>query len=468
MRRGLGLSVLNTGVSRLGTLLAGIVVARLLAPEDYGVFAVALVVLNALLSINELGVSLAIVRWPTDPRRIVPTVLTMALAGSLGLYMVILVTAPALADLLGSPQATTLVRVLALSAIVDGLTSVPGALLNRAFLQGRRLAADVAGLVVSSGLTVGLAVAGAGAWSLVAGYLAGNVATAVLMWLLASVRARFGYDAGIARELLGFGLPLAGSSLLAFGVLNVDYVVVGSILGPVALGFYLLAFNLSSWPVNMFSTAVRRVALAGFARIGDDRAALQDGFARALALLLGITLPVCALLAVLAGPVVRVVYGSQWAHAADALRWLAVLAASRVAFELAYDVLVARARSRAVFIAQGLWLATLAPALVVGAHVDGIRGVAVGHALVAVAVVTPVFVAALARAGVTSRAALRYTARPALATAGLVAVTATLRPLMPGDLLGLVVPALAGGLLAALVLLPLLKLARPRPATPQG
>ena len=74
--------LLNTVVSRLGTLGIGIVLARMLGPESFGTFAVAMVALMAVLSFNELGVSLAIVRWPEDPAKIVPTVNTISVAGA--------------------------------------------------------------------------------------------------------------------------------------------------------------------------------------------------------------------------------------------------------------------------------------------------------------------------------------------------------------------------------------------------
>ena len=78
----LGWSLLNTGVAKLGTLGIGIVLARVLGPDSYGTFAVAMVALLAVLTFNELGVSLAIVRWPGDPARIAPTVTTISVLGS--------------------------------------------------------------------------------------------------------------------------------------------------------------------------------------------------------------------------------------------------------------------------------------------------------------------------------------------------------------------------------------------------
>jgi O-antigen/teichoic acid export membrane protein len=418
VKAGLGWSLLNTLVGRIGTMLVGIILARLLTPEDYGVFAVALVALNGLLSMNELGVSLAIVRWPGDLDKIAPTVTTLALAGSAGLYGICFVAAPWLSSAMGAPAAAPVLRLLCASVIIDGLTSVPAAMLARTFRQGRRLAGDFASFGISTAVTVLLAVNGTGAWSLAWGRLAGNAVSAILFFALSPARWRPGFDRSEARRLLAFGLPLAGSSLLVFTMLNVDYVVVGSTLGPVALGFYLLAFNLSSWPVNVFSAAVRRVSLAGFSRLTGDMDRLRSSFGRSLSLLMAVTVPVCALLGVLAVPVVHLVYGERWASAAEALRFLAILAVARVAAELAYDLLVALGRSRATLWLQGLWTLALIPVLEVGARLDGIRGVAAGHALVAMLLVLPAFALTLRRAGFS----------PAELAAGL------LRPLAGGTL----------------------------------
>ena len=106
-RRALWWSVANNIVGRVGTTLMGIVLARLLVPEDYGVYAVALVALNGLLSMNELGVSLAIVRRPGDVSRIAPTVKTLALGSSIVLWVLMFAAAPYVARRSTRPRPPT-------------------------------------------------------------------------------------------------------------------------------------------------------------------------------------------------------------------------------------------------------------------------------------------------------------------------------------------------------------------------
>ncbi|MFE3779771.1 oligosaccharide flippase family protein [Amycolatopsis sp. NPDC059090] len=452
VRKALGLSLLNTVVGRLGTFLTGIVLARLLAPEDFGMYAVALVALTAMLSLNELGVSIAIVRWPGDLRRIVPTVTTISVFFSALLYVACCVTAPVFSAALGAPEATGVVRLLCVTVIIDGITAAAVQFANREFRQGSRLVVDTINLVLTTAVTVGMAVTGHGAWSLAVGQLTGNVLSGVMLCYLVRMWPRFGFDRSLAKELLVFGLPLAGGSLLVFAMLNVHYVVTGRMLGAIALGFFLQAFNLSSWPVNMFSMVVRRVSLPAFAALQGDREAREAAFARFSSLLAVFTLPVCVLLGLLALPLVSSLYSSKWSASAAALQWLAVLAAVRVACELAYDYLVALGRSRTTMWLQGGWLAALAITLPIGASLDGIQGVAIAHAAVALFVALPAFGIAVARTGIHLASLLRPLIRPALGSLAMVAVLFLLRVFLPSaPAPGLLV---LGGILSAVVYVP--------------
>ncbi|MFD9476802.1 MULTISPECIES: oligosaccharide flippase family protein [Streptomyces] len=448
-------SLINTVVMRLGNFATGIVLARFfLGPEAWGVYGIAQTVLLVLLSANELGVSLAIVRWEGDPRRFAPTVLTLSAASSCLLYAVLFAVAPAVAGVLGSPEASGVLRVMCLCVVLDGLSQVPAGFLTREFAQGRRMAVDGLNFVLSTAVTLLLAVEGWGAMSFAWGSVVGNVAALIGCCLAAPGTLKFGWDREQARALLKFGLPLAGASMLALGVVNVDTMVVGSALDPLALGFYVLAFNISGWPVRIISEAARRVSFAGFSRLADTPQALAAGFARALGVVMAGTVPICVLLAALAAPVVELIYGERWLPAARALPWLMALGLVRIGCELAYDCLVAIGRRRSLIGVQGLWLIILIPALVVGARTGGIVGVAQGHVLVAGAVVVPVFLLALHRGGIRMGTVARACAWPLLGGAVMAAVLLVLERYLGDSVLALLATGAAGTLCYVLCVLP--------------
>ncbi|WP_020668521.1 lipopolysaccharide biosynthesis protein [Amycolatopsis nigrescens] len=455
IRRALSFSALNTVLSKVGTFATGIVLARLLSPADFGVYAVAFVALIALLSLNELGVSLAVVRWPGDPARILPTVTTISMISSGLLYAACYFGAPAFTKALGAADATGVVRLLCVAVLVDGLTAPIAQLVNREFRQGIRLLVDLANLLVTTGVTVSLAATGHGAWSLAGGQLAGNVTASIVLFTLVRRWPRPGFDPACARELLRFGLPLAGSSLLLVAMLNIDYVITGRMLGAVALGFYLQAFNLASWPVNMFSLVVRRVSLAAFARVQEDEAERESVLARMATLLAVPTLPVCALLGLLALPVVTTLYGTKWSESASVLQFLVILGVVRVAGELGYDFLVALGRSRTTLWLQGGWLVSLGIALPVGALLGGIQGVAIAHAAVAVLLVLPAFVFAVCRTGVRARVLAAAVKLPVLGCLLMAAVVFGVRMLTPAGFGQLVLGGTLGLATYAVVVWPL-------------
>ena len=411
VRRGLRWSFIGLSVSRLGTLVSGIVLARLLAPTDYGVFAVALVALLLIANLNDLGLEQSLVRWPGDITGVAPTAKTVILLSSLVQFGLLFLIAPYFASALGAPQATGVVRLLAFGVVINGAFAVPSALLTRAFRQDLRTVADFGGFLVTTAVTIVLAVLGLGAWSLAIGRVVGNAVNGVLHAAFARPRYRFGFDAAVARPLLRQGLPIAGLSLIAVAALNVDNVVVGRYLGPDQLGLYALAFNVSSWPVGVFAVAVWRVSVPAFAQLQEDMPRLRSAFAQSFGLLMTATLPVCFLLAALAGPLVSTVYGRKWAAAAAVLSVLAALGGLRVGLQLMTDLLVAVGRSRLAFGLQLVWLAALVPALCIGVR-HGLVGLAAAHVLVAVSVVLPLHLAALRSAGLPPAAALRRAAMP--------------------------------------------------------
>jgi O-antigen/teichoic acid export membrane protein len=426
--------------------------ARLLGPHAFGTYAVAYVALVAVLNFNELGVSLAIVRWPGDPAEIVPTVTAISLAVSAFIYVVCFFAAPAYASAMGVPAATTVVRVLSLAILSDGFTNTPAALLQRNFRQGQRTVADQVNVWLSTAVTVALAWSGYGAMSLAIGRLVGCVAGAILLLAFAPESIRVGFDPAKARALLRFGLPLAGAGLLTFAVGSVDQIIVGHMLGPIDLGFYVLALNLAGWPIAMFSQPVRVVGPAVFARLQHDAAAMRTTFVSAAALLCAVAVPVCLLIAGAATPLVSFVYGVRWVPAARPLLWLALLGGVQVFFLLAYDLFVVLARSRFLLVTQLGWLVALVVALAVGAHLDGIYGASLAEFGVAAFFVLPRYLIELSRAGIGLSAIIRHVWLP-LAGASVAGVTALVTAeVAPNDFTALVVSGLATVVITGLLI----------------
>jgi PST family polysaccharide transporter len=415
-------TALDVAVNRGSGFVIGVVVARLLEPHDFGIYAVALVVHAIVINISELGVSTALVREEASAAdETGPTIVTIAVVTSFVLGALMAASASTLARLLGAPAATSTIQVMAITLPLAGLSAVPAALLRRDFRMDRLFVADTANSVASGAVVIVLALAGWGPLALAWAFVAGQLLTTVILLLQPVTRYRPGWSRKQARRLLRFGLPLAGANVLAFAIQNVDYVIVGRLMGSVDLGLYVLAFNVSGWPQNVFSSVVRSVSVPAFSRLRERGSDMPRDFGIALRTVARVTLPVCLILGALAHPLIRTVYGSKWDLAYAPLIGLAVMAAARAMIELFSDFLVSLGRTRAVMLFPLVWLPTLTVALLVLVRRDGIAGAGIAQAAVSWLVIVPVVAYLVSRSGVRQRIVMRALLPPlgwAVLTAG--------------------------------------------------
>ncbi len=448
IRRGLAWSALNNLVLRVASLAVGVALARLLSPEEFGVYAVALTVQAVVIALADLGMSADLIRVD-DPRRRAPTVATLGLVTGGTLAAMMATASPWLSAALGSPESSGAIALLSITIVLAGAGVVPYAMLQRRFEQKRLFMIAIVDFTVSTTVTIGLVVAGWGVISLAVGRVLAQLVTLVLQYVLARERPMFGLDMTQARSVLAFGLPVAGANLLSWALLGADKIVISREIGPVDLGYYVLAFNISTWPMTAIGQVVRSVALAGFARIRGGKGDLS--FARALAPTWALALPISTLVAVLSTSLVTVVYGEKWATAATVLVPLAAFGAIRVVFDLIASYLYARGASGIVLWIQLAWFAALIPALAIGARTWGILGAATAHVLVSALVVLPLYIVALHRSGA-AVGALWGAVWPPILAAAAAAPAAMYLGHVGTPLLGLIFGGLGGaGIYGALI-----------------
>lgn len=395
--RGVSWSALNAVLLRSGQLLMGIVTARIIAPREFGVFAVALTAFAIVANVSDLGVGSAILREVDRTRAIAPTVYTLGIGTSVVLGGAMALSAPYVATQFGASAAADAIRVLSLTVVIGAGGTVPAALITRDYLQKRRFASDAVWFVVANVTLIPLALNGSGVMALAWSRVVAQFASTVVLITLTPERYRPGFDRREVRGLLRFGLPLAGANLVAFSIANLDFIVVGRLLGALRLGYYNLAYNVSSWPVSVFTAVLNNVTLTTLSRVRHSVTELEDHLSAALSTLAAAAFPVSAMLMVLSDPLVRFLYGERWSPSAPALAALAAFGSLRVVIALLSDVLVALGRTRRLMLLQVIWISALLPALILGAHLRGIVGVGLAQVSVGAAVVLPAYLLAVSR-----------------------------------------------------------------------
>lgn len=450
--RGAAWSGLSTIVLRLGGLVVGIVLARILTPEQFGVYAVALTVQGILMTVADLGLSADIIR-SDEPERIAPTVATLGLTSGVVLTAVTIAGSGMIAAALGSPPAGPAIAVLSLTLLLGGAGVVPYAMLSRRFQQRELFAAGVADFVVSTVVTLVLVALGLGVMGLAIGRVAAQTVSTSLQFVLARVVPRFAIDRAVLAPVLAFGLPIAAANLLSWALLNVDNIVLARVVGATALGYYVLAFNISSWPMSALSQMVRSISLPYFSRKG----ASGDELATVAALAWAGALPAGAVLAALSAPVIDVVYGAKWLPAAPVLAALGLYGSLRVAFDIFAGYLYAQGRTHPVLWIQVLWLVILVTGMIVASRAYGIVGAGWVHVVVASGFILPAYLVALASAGVRPTAFVRAAWWPTVAALPAVAAALAARGLVPQPLTAVFVGGVAAVLVYGLLMWPWLR-----------
>ena len=365
-------------------LVSTAILARLLSPTAFGVVALALVFITFADVVTDLGVAQALVFFPVDRRRNdAALVVCLAVSGAfVGLAML---AAPLVASFFGHPEITGMFRVLSLALLVRATGQVPDALLRKSLRFRPRTIAELNRALFQGVASVVLAVLGFGPWAIIDGYLLGCAVWSLLLWRAVPYRPGASFwrlrVAGL-RPLLRFGAPAAGTAFLLCLVFNVDYLIVGRLLGARALAYYTLGFRIPELVIISVFNVISVVAFPLFSRVRDDEQRLHGGYLFGLRVqaIYGVAAGVG--LAMAAPMIVHVVFGDRWDPAIVPLEALALYAAFRSLGLGPHEAFRGIGRPDLLVKLSLLRFAVVVPALLIGVKF-GIAGVSWAQAAAA-------------------------------------------------------------------------------------
>jgi PST family polysaccharide transporter len=358
-----------------------LVLARALAPAEFGILAIAALTYNVLIALNQLGVSDALTYLQDRIEQASRTALTIVILFALILIGVTWAVAPLIAHFFHSPGATFVLRGFTLGIPFDAAAQVPIGRLTRALGFARRTVTDAVPQLIGATVTIGIVVAGHPIWGLVVGQVVGSVSNAVVAMIIGPACLP-GWDPVTARQLLAYGKYLSAADILNLGLLNVDYIIVGHVLGPRALGLYSLAYRLCFMPYLAIPVVANGALFPYYCRLPTKQAKARTAES-AIALITTLSIPWFAGLVLFAGDIALL--GAKWAPATGSVRFLAIYGFFLTLILSFLEVLKAVGRTNLVFVSRCVHLALLAGVLVATVRF-GISVVALDQASVAAVV----------------------------------------------------------------------------------
>lgn len=319
---------LINGVNQALRLVRTVVLARLLAPDDFGLFGITLLALSALERFTQTGFTAALIQKPDETREDLDTAWVVQILRGLALGAVLLGTAPLVATFFREPGAEALTRALALVVILDGLQNI-GVVYYRKDIEFHKefvfkLAKTLPDLVAS----VIAAVVLRSAWALVVGLVVGRLVQTVASYVVHPYRPRPRFDRERARELFGFGKFITGHSVVLFLLTEGDDLLVGKILGAMSLGLYQMAYRLSNIAARV-THVVSGVTFPAYAKLQDRPERLNRALLRTLTLTAFLTLPAAAGVGALAPEITTVILGEKWMPMVPAAQVMCLFGAMR-------------------------------------------------------------------------------------------------------------------------------------------
>ncbi len=288
-------------------------VTRLLEASDYGIMTAGVVFVGLADLLAEAGVGKALVHKKTLEHAELAQAFTLGLLLSVGLYLVLFVGAGPIAHYYqDQPDFAPFLRMLGLLLFLVPVRSVAGALLERNLHLGKQSAIQLGGALASAALVLSLALAGMGYWALAAGTLASRLMEAGCTWYASGWRPALAWPARQAWQLLSYGLHVSGATFLWFCYNNADFAAVNTFGGTVVLGYYAVAFQLMTLPMQKLSAHVNHIMFAVFCKLQDDRERVRNWFLRLTVLLTFVIMPVLVGLALVADDAIPLLLRERW------------------------------------------------------------------------------------------------------------------------------------------------------------
>lgn len=312
----------NSGKHVLGFLF-GVVLARLLAPEDFGILLTIQVFTGIAGFVAGGGMGQALVRAKEATQQDYDIVFTLQLGIGCLIYVGFFIAAPWFAGWYDTPLYADLLRVSALSFIFRPLVNLPASMLYRHMRYKAQTVVGITGLIVSSSTSILMAWLGYGVWSLIWGGIAGSIYSAAVLIPLARWRPGFSLDFGRGRNIARYGLLVSANDIVDYLRGQASIFILSRTLGPASVGLFNKGRSLAMMPHSFITGSVYHVLFRSMAAEQDNLDKCRYLFFRSIALVAVYATPFYIGLLWLAEPLIRGVYGEKWIGAAGPLMILA-------------------------------------------------------------------------------------------------------------------------------------------------
>ncbi|OPY11924.1 MAG: Lipopolysaccharide biosynthesis protein WzxC [Syntrophus sp. PtaB.Bin138] len=302
-----------------------VILARILAPEDFGIIAIMMVFIALADTFVDSGLSAALTQKPNVTAQDENTMFHLNVVMAILLYGAVWVAAPHIAHFYNLPALTLLLRIFALDLVIRSFYLIQTTLFRKRLDFRPIFLSALIALPISGGLGVFLAYRGFGVWSLVVQQLVNSAVSLLNYWLMSNWRPKLIFSTQSFRALTGYGSRQLAVGLLDTFFQNIYQLIIGKLFAPAALGFYSRALNTQKLVSNNLTQIVNRVAFPLLCAAQGDTARLHRAASGLLSVMAMVVFPCMAGMMVVAEPLVDTLLTSKWLPCVPYLQLLCIV-----------------------------------------------------------------------------------------------------------------------------------------------
>jgi teichuronic acid exporter len=364
--KGLGWSFLDSFAGSGITFFTGIVLARILSPEIFGVIGMVAFVFALSKTFIDSGFSMGLIRKLSCSNEDYNTVFVFNLLMSFLLYVIIFFAAPWIATFFKVSELIEIIRVLSLIIVMDAISIVQRVILTREINFKLQTKISLLSSLLSGLIALILALKGYGVWSLVYQMLSKELINGVFLWILSKWRPNFKFSISVFKDLFPFSSKMLGSGLITTLTNNIYYLVIGRYFSASVLGFYTRSEQFNAIVVNNLTGTLERVFFPVLASLQGDDNYLKTNFKKVFRTSFFISFLALMVLAVIAKPLILLLIGAKWE---ESIFYLQLLAIGSIFFPinaLNLNILKIKGRSDLILKLQVIKTIFLIPIILVG------------------------------------------------------------------------------------------------------
>lgn len=304
------------------SFIVSIVIARILSPADYGVIGMILVFITIANIFIDSGLSQALVQRKNRTAFDMATAFYFNVIVAVVCYIILFFCAPLISDFYDVALLTPILRILGLNLIISSFATVQRANLL-AILDFKTIAyVNIAGITVSGGIGIWMAMTGFGVWALVGQQLSATITSTIVFWIAGKWYPSVGFSKESFKVLWNFGSKLLATGLVATIFREIYTVAIGRFYRSSELGYYTRAVQTSDMVAMTTNDLINAVTFPILSSLQDDRSRMVDVYSRMLGMTAFFIFPIMTGLAVVASPFISVLLTDKWLPVVPLLQWL--------------------------------------------------------------------------------------------------------------------------------------------------